>query len=660
MGKNLLIIIHTSIALLSGVSLFSLQGQNCQNNAEYFYINQRYGEALPIYLGLLKPDSSDPYLNLKIGRCYLESRSQKEKAIFFLEKAAVFSSIALEDSIKNDGLLMADKHLGDACFLSHKFDCALSCYETFKKNYSCPAVNTSLLPPVKTRNICDEVNSKIEMSLFGKKITESLACPPAYKSSVNPFFEDTFILPMAGSGPGMMAERKPQSLQFEATVATSTDGQVILIYKDVRGKAELYTFGLSENSWTAEERLDRPVNLSGWETDEYISADGAVMYFTSSREGGLGGKDIYKCEKLPGGEWSKAKNLGDVINSPYDEEAPFIYTDGITLFFSSNRNDTGEFEVFASSLSEGGSWTEPVSAGFPVIRDENTTEEKTGTGGITASVPPPAHEKDKGAGRVQKEDMALMSAPLRIYEEPVFTEKSDSRQNSELTDLAEKNEPPGNYLISFYDQNKTPLIILKGRVSDIYSDSVFRTKISVTENETGKIAGIFIADSSGKYSIILPGGKNLNITFDADGYLFHSENIDLSKDSNFYEKHNVVQLVPPETGSEIVLNNIFFAPDKTDFSFSSFTELSNLLNLLKENPRISVEISYLLQPDKKNAAVNADLAQNRAQAVVDYLSGNGIQKDRLTARGVVKLPKEKTPGCRLRVSGTYFLSGHPE
>ena len=59
------------------------------------------------------------------------------------------------------------------------------------------------------------------------------------------------------------------------------------------------------------------------------------MYFVSDRPGGFGGRDIYKVTKLPDGTWSTPQNLGEGINTAYDEESPFIAIDNKTLYFSS-------------------------------------------------------------------------------------------------------------------------------------------------------------------------------------------------------------------------------------------------------------------------------------------------------------------------------------
>lgn len=208
-----------------------------------------------------------------------------------------------------------------------------------------------------------------------------------------------------------------------------------------------------------------------------------------------------------------------------------------------------------------------------------------------------------------------------------------------------------NYLISFYDFKKTPLILFKGQITDIHGHIPARVQITIRDIETGIISGTYLADSSGKYSIILPAGKNHGVTLEAKGYLFHSENIDLTGKSDFYEMHNTIQLVPCEPGFEIVLNNIFFAPGKAVLSSFSIYELSDILNLLREHPGLNVEISYRMQTPGKKTKENAALSLSRARAIADYLSANGIQKDRMEAKGYGKIPKGRSESCELRITG---------
>ncbi|HHM20612.1 MAG TPA: tetratricopeptide repeat protein, partial [Bacteroidetes bacterium] len=109
------------------------------------------------------------------------------------------------------------------------------------------------------------------------------------------------------------------------------------------------------------------LNSDAWESQASISCDGSVLYFASNRPGGHGGTDIWKCTRLPNGDWSQPVNLGSHINTPGDEEAPFITNDAKTLYFSSTGHiGLGEQDIFMSRLSGENFWSLPVNLGMPV------------------------------------------------------------------------------------------------------------------------------------------------------------------------------------------------------------------------------------------------------------------------------------------------------
>ncbi len=344
MLRIVIITFLTGIVRLSG--LFGQTSHNSLEKAEYVFAENSensWKEALPEYLSLLKTDSSNQILNYKIGLCYLNSRSQKEKAITYLEKSIASGSASVN----------AYEFLGDAYRLTYQFDLAVSAYEKFKEK----SLDNNLNDSAITRKI----NDKIEICKLGNKL-KGLS---VISENDEKYFEDP-LQNVAGYPIKISPACVTDTIRNEATIATSENGQMILIYKDERGEGNLYVSGLNENQWTKPEKLNKPVNMGGWETNEFISADGYTLYFTSNREGGFGGKDIYKCEKMQNGEWSKATNLGSAINTQNDEEAPVIYPDGVTLFFSSNRNKTKCcFDVFTSTLLNERTWTDPVNIGYP-------------------------------------------------------------------------------------------------------------------------------------------------------------------------------------------------------------------------------------------------------------------------------------------------------
>ena len=98
-----------------------------------------------------------------------------------------------------------------------------------------------------------------------------------------------------------------------------------------------------------------------------ISADEKTLFFVSDRPGGLGGTDIWRCLKLPNGEWSKPFNLGPPINSSYNEQSPFIHPDGKTLYYSSDGEQSmGGYDIFFSKKIDNIKWSNPINMGFPL------------------------------------------------------------------------------------------------------------------------------------------------------------------------------------------------------------------------------------------------------------------------------------------------------
>jgi Tol biopolymer transport system component len=115
-------------------------------------------------------------------------------------------------------------------------------------------------------------------------------------------------------------------------------------------------------------KLPQNINTSGWEPSASFSSDEKMLFFTSDREGGKGGTDIYSIKKLPNGEWALPQNLGEAINTPYDEDSPYLHPDGKTLYFSSNGHNTmGGFDIFTSKWDEETQkWSVPENVGYPI------------------------------------------------------------------------------------------------------------------------------------------------------------------------------------------------------------------------------------------------------------------------------------------------------
>lgn len=130
---------------------------------------------------------------------------------------------------------------------------------------------------------------------------------------------------------------------------------------------DLHTAVVDGKKIQKKEKLPETPNSEYWESQAAISCDGQFLYFASNREGGFGGTDIWKCERLEDGAWSSPVNLGSSINTEGDEEAPFITNDGKMLYFSSTGHfGLGEEDIYFSRLDNQERWSTPINLGKPV------------------------------------------------------------------------------------------------------------------------------------------------------------------------------------------------------------------------------------------------------------------------------------------------------
>ncbi|HEX8515516.1 MAG TPA: OmpA family protein [Bacteroidia bacterium] len=617
--KLLTIFLFINVSLVIGRETdFNLKFERARES----YKAGNFFEALPMYLELYNSDTTNANMSYMVGDCYMRARSGKANALPYLEKAILSVSPVYKEGVptERNAPLLAHKLLGDAYHIHSKFDKALAAYQVYKQEMQRHKRKDNI-------NMKD-ADRKIEMCFTGKELMskpvrvkienmkKALNSPygdyspviTADQSSMiftsrrkestggktydgGRFYEDIYISRYNDST-WSVAENIGTPInteENEASVGLSPDGQEILIYKDDNGDGNIYSTTLDGDVWTTPVKLNSNINSKSWEPSAFISADGHFIYFTSDRTGGFGKRDLYVSEKTANGDWGKAVNMGGLINTAFDEDAPFIHPDGITLFFSSNGHNTmGGFDVFYSELSDANKWQAPVNVGYPV------------------------NSPDDDIFYVVSADKK--KAYYSSFKEGGYGEKD-------------------NYVISFLDEQKSPLVLVKGQIKDTEGNVPQGVMITVTDNETGKVIGVYNPNKkTGQYLFVLTAGKNYNIAYEADGYLFYSENREVPKKANYYAVYKDIQLPPVTVGSRMVLNNIFFDFDKSTLRTTSNVELRNILKFLTKYPKVVIEISGYT--DSKGATeYNQKLSAERAQAVVTYLAGKGIASSRMVPKG---------------------------
>jgi outer membrane protein OmpA-like peptidoglycan-associated protein len=390
-----------------------------------------------------------------------------------------------------------------------------------------------------------------------------------------------------------LPENVNDPLRYNSNIAISNDGQRLLIYRDDRyGNGDIYESFLKGATWSDPVPLPKGINSEAHESSASIAPDGRTIYFVSERKGGQGKRDIWKATKDQTGNWSEPVNLGKAINTSDDEESVFIHPDGKTLYFSSKGHGSmGGYDVFKSVYSNG-SWSKPTNLGEPINTLGDDMFFVLTADGHTGYYSSSRDGKDK----------------------EIYTIRFIAKE------IEKKEEQP-------------QLTVIKGVVLDKSSNLPVEAKIVVMDNDLNEIVGEFNSNSeSGKYLITLPSGKNYGISVSADGFLFHSENMDIAQTDGYKEINKKIELQKLEKGTQIILRNIFFDLDKATLKSESRAELDRLHQLMIDNPKLEIELSGHTDT-QGSAAYNQQLSENRAKAVVEYLVEKGIPAKRFQAKG---------------------------
>ena len=415
-------------------------------------------------------------------------------------------------------------------------------------------------------------------------------------TAMTPEEEDFYISTLDTNGNWTMAERVSEPLNSndnEGAQCISQDGRFIVFTicgEGGLGSCDLYWSKKIGDRWSKPRNLGAAVNSRYWDSQPSFSIDGKTLYFTSNRPGGKGGKDIWKTTLNENGRWNKAVNLGNSINTTQDETCPFIHYDDQTLYFASNGHiGMGGFDIFYSRKLNDTTWSMPTNIGYPINTSGEEMNLIVGASGNTA----------------------------------IFSsDKLDGYGGQDL------------YSFELYeDARPVPTTYMKGIVFDEKTNQRLAAdfKIIDLENENEVVSAT--ADPvTGSFLISLPVNKNYALNVSMDGYLFHSENIELlsgTPEEPFLKNVGMKQL---SVGESVVLKNVFFETNKYDLKDESRVELMKLHSFMQNNPAVSIEISGHTD-NVGNDNDNQTLSENRAQAIYNFLIENGIEANRLSYKG---------------------------
>ncbi len=372
-------------------------------DGNYYFNEDDFKNALNAYSKALINDSLNANVHYKIGLCYLNLQNSSEnfKSIPYLEKALQNLTLNYNYNSNREKNAPLDTwiFLGDAYKQKFDFENAEKCYQQYLNNAKekhnpnfeyvrreKSSINNAreiLLYPkelkkdslIVTLERTDEIQSCPVISKDGKIMIfcmgKNNVFPPDFHlgTPTTDYKMDKIYLSFKENGIWQKPANIMSSLHAkELTIPTSLspDGKTLYLVRDNNDNGNIYESQYSNGRFGKMKKMGKNINSRFWESHASISDDGNSLYFTSDRPGGFGGLDIYVSEKNSKGEWSPAKNLGNIINTPYDEETPFIVDSGKTLYFSSQGHyNMGGFDVFCSVKNDS-SWSQPLNIGFPL------------------------------------------------------------------------------------------------------------------------------------------------------------------------------------------------------------------------------------------------------------------------------------------------------
>jgi outer membrane protein OmpA-like peptidoglycan-associated protein len=456
-------------------------------DAEYFYMFEDYNEALYSYNSLYKRGFADnANINYRIGQCYLNISGEKYKAIPYLEKASLDVSAKYQEGSFKETHAPIDAYyfLGNAYRIHNELNKAITAYEKFieltdSKNTksidlarneikACEYAEEQMKNPVQVSftNLGRPVSSGVNDFFPAVSGDESVIV----YNSAQKFYDAIYFSKKVNNKWSPPQNITPEIESDGKTYVSSVsfDGTELFLRLEDNFEADIHISKYENGKWTKSVPISKAINSKYFEGNACISKDKKTLYFSSNKTGGAGALDLYKSELTGNSSWGPAQNLGNVVNTEFNEDAPSISEDGKRLYFvSQGHNTMGGYDIFYSDLNPDGSWSEPVNLGYPInTTDDNSFFQQIQNGDVAYTN---MYAKD-GLGY---DDIFRVSLkPEVVAQQPAKTEpevKTDVQPERELPkDVVKNIEEP-------VDEKTKESIVLRTLFYDFNSSAITET-----------------------------------------------------------------------------------------------------------------------------------------------------------------------------------------
>ena len=569
-----------------------------------------YSAALPILQEMKALDPENCNTHFFIGNCLMNIPNREKEAIPYYEKA--LESLTITYKIANpkekNAPIDAIELLGNAYHMNYEFEKAIEKYEfygNFLSDYNEDALRSNIRKIRRSKNALKLVQNPVDVKIYPLETinTEFSEYKPLLNAQENTmfftakkpdgltdskddqgdFYEHIYYSEKVDNS-WTKAKLMPNPLNTKKSTSAlylSADGQYLLssmVNNDFnvgpmgRGIFESYKNG---NLWTAPQILKNEVNTNYLETSASMDLNKNMLLFVSDRDGGYGGKDLWMIKKLENGSWSLPQNLGEPINTEYDEESPYFHSDGKTLYFSSTGHSSiGGLDIFKSELDLELNWSSPKNMGYPI----NTVND----------------------------DLSFIPSVSgnRAYFSSV---RNGGKGKYDIYEMTLPNEKESN------------LAVYEGLVTNQNGKPIKNIKVSVQNDNFFPVYKEFqINESSGKFVFVFESGNNYNIKFDIDTLTIYDSINVLENEIGIFSYSKSIEIAEDEV---IVSNAVIEIEEKITIEKQPI-EINDILEItvVEEPTVVSSNLSKEDNSKQPEELEPVEIASKQIEEVEDSLS----------------------------------------
>jgi peptidoglycan-associated lipoprotein len=606
MKKIIVSCVVLSVAFMSGCS-----SSGSMSKADKKFAKAEYESAIKLYQDDIKKGKDVANANYKIAEAYRMSNR--------LPQAETYYQAALEAGNKRED---AKFYYGMALKANAKYDEAANQFNAYA---SAGGKNANLIARAKreatnVQKATELLNTPTYMEVTNVQPVNSAASEyaPVMKGDELVFSSSRGNKTYAGNGEGFndifaikfddaeaMTGGTVRSFDnqinlsdtHDAAATFSKDGNTVVFARGNTGSkkgtlnVDLFISRFKNGVWS-EPKMISVNDKRAWDSSPAFSPDGTTLYFSSDRKGGQGGNDIWKTTLDASGRFSAPQNLGPEINTPGNENFPFVAPDGTLYISSDGHAGLGMLDLYRIENGK------PVNLGAPINSNA-----------------------DDFAPFIKDKDQGLFSS-----------NRAGGQGGDDIYAFAKKKPK----LVTFYLEGAVNLKEDKKPAVPAANQKV------LLKDKAGKTVQEVVTDAQGKFSLKLDTAASYSVIAEKDKYITDKKAIttigktpsqaELPNEMNDIRLNTVLTLDKIVVGKAFEVKDINYDYNQYAIRQDAAVNLDSLVMFLNDNPKITIELSSHTDARGKDD-FNMKLSQQRAQAAVDYIVSKGIDKSRITAKG---------------------------